>query len=74
MHYLTIEEQNKQFISIIKKNKDITSILDYLDSINLPNFYLVAGTIFQTIWNYLDNKPINYNIKDIDIFYYDKDN
>ena len=74
MHYLTIEEQNKQFISIIKKNKDITSILDFLDSINLPNFYLVAGTIFQTIWNYLDNKPINYNIKDIDIFYYDKDN
>ena len=74
MHYKTIEEQNKKFIYIIKKNKDIISILDFLESVNLPNFYLVAGTIFQTIWNFLDNNPLYCNIHDIDIFYYDKDN
>lgn len=74
MHYKTIEEQNKKFIYIIKKNKDIISILDFLESINLLNFYLVAGTIFQTIWNFLDNNPLDCNIHDIDIFYYDKDN
>lgn len=74
MHYKTIEEQNKKFIYIIKKNKDLILILDFLESINLPNFYLVAGTIFQTIWNFLDNNPLDCNIHDIDIFYYDKDN
>ncbi|MCI8362185.1 MAG: nucleotidyltransferase family protein [Clostridia bacterium] len=49
-------------------------ILDYIESLNLPNFYIAAGAVFQTIWNYYDNKPLNYNIKDIDIIYYDSNN
>lgn len=39
----------------------------------MPNFYIAAGFIYQTIWNYYDNKDLNYGIKDIDIIYYDKD-
>lgn len=71
MYYLTTDNQTNKLISILKKNKEIICILNFLESNNIPNFYLVAGTIFQTVWNYLDNKPINHNIKDIDIFYYD---
>lgn len=74
MKYKCISEQNEKFVSIIKKNKDLMLILDYIESLNLPNFYIVAGAVFQTIWNYYDNKPLNYNIKDIDIIYYDSNN
>lgn len=74
MQYKCINEQNEKFISIIKQNKDLMLILDYISSINLENYYIAAGAVFQTIWNYYDNNPLNYNIKDIDIIYYDSNN
>lgn len=74
MQYGCIDEQNEMFISILKQNNDLMLILDYLVELNLPNFYIAAGSIFQTIWNYYDNKPLNYGIKDIDIIYYDSNN
>ena len=72
MQYNSLEEQNNIVISILKENKELMSILDYVEKLNLPNFYIAAGSIFQTIWNYYDNKPLNYGIKDIDIIYFDK--
>lgn len=74
MKHKTIKEQNETFISILKQNKDLMTILDYIEELNLPNFYIAAGSVFQTIWNYYDNKPLNYKIKDIDIIYYDTNN
>lgn len=74
MQYKSIKEQNDVFISILKKNEDLMLILDYIYNLKLPNFYIAAGSIFQTIWNYYDNKPLNYRIKDIDIIYYDSNN
>jgi len=49
-------------------------ILDYIDELNLPNYYIAAGSVFQTIWNYYDNKPLSYGIKNIDNIYYDSNN
>ena len=74
MRYKTIEEQNEKFIEIVKQNSDLMNILNYIDELNLPNYYIAAGSVFQTIWNYYDNKPLNSEIKDIDIIYYDSDN
>lgn len=71
MRYKSINEQNKTFIKIIKQNSDLVTILDYIYELKLPNFYIAAGSVFQTIWNYYDNKPLNFGIKDIDIIYYD---
>lgn len=74
MKYKTIEEQNKKFIEIIKKNSELMEILDYIEELKLPNFYIAAGMVFQTIWNYYDKKDLNYKVKDVDIVYYDEDN
>lgn len=74
MQYKDIDKQSKQFILILKKNKDLMKILDFLEILNLPNFYIVAGAVFQTIWNNLDKKSLNSNVKDIDIIYYDAKN
>ncbi len=70
--YKSIDEQNDIAISILKQNKELMSMLNYIEKLKLPNFYIAAGSIFQTIWNYYDNKPLNYRIKDIDIIYFNK--
>ena len=74
MRYNSIDDQNKTFISILKQNKDLMSILDYIADLNLSNFYIAAGVVFQSIWNYYDNRPFNYRVKDIDIIFYDSSN
>lgn len=74
MQYKSLNEQNEIFVSILKQNTDLMIILDYISKLKLPNFYIAAGSIFQTIWNYYDDKPLNYGIKDIDIIYYDSNN
>lgn len=74
MQYKSISKQNEEFISILKQNEDLMLILDYVSKLNLPNFYIAAGSVFQTIWNYYDKKPLNYGLEDIDIIYYDRKN
>lgn len=73
MQYKTLDEQISDTILILKKNKELMDILDFIYELRLPNFYIAAGSVFQTIWNYYDNKPLNYGIKDIDVIYYNKD-
>ena len=70
MQYKTLDEQIDITIEILNKNKELIDILNYVDELKLNNYYISAGSIFQTIWNYLDNRDINYGIKDIDIIYH----
>lgn len=39
MRYKTINEQNEIFISILKQNNDLMTILEYISKLELPNFY-----------------------------------
>lgn len=70
MNYKTISEQYETIISILEKNKDLMAVLDYITELKLPNFYIAAGSVFQTIWNYYDGNDLNFGIKDIDVIYY----
>ena len=70
MKYKTLYEQNEKLISILKMNTNLIDILNYIETLKLPNYYIAAGSVFQTVWNYYDKKDLNYNIKDIDVIYY----
>lgn len=72
MEHKDMQSQIDTFIFILKQNQELMGILDYVVTLGLPNFYIAAGVIFQTIWNYYDHKPLNDGIKDIDIIYYNE--
>jgi hypothetical protein len=46
-------------------------LLERLASLELPECYLTAGCLFQTIWNERSGRAPNWGIKDYDIFYFD---
>lgn len=73
MQYKDINEQLKTLVSILKKNKELMDMLNFISKLKLPNFYIAAGSIFQTIWNYYDGKDLNFGIKDIDVVYFNND-
>jgi hypothetical protein len=53
------------------QNKWLEEILGRFDEIDLPDNWLAAGCIAQTIWNLRSNQPPELGIKDVDLIYFD---
>lgn len=71
---LDIYSQFKVLENIIMSNETINIALERAKQLDIENYYIGAGCITQTVWNYLSNYPLNYGIKDIDFVYFDDKN
>lgn len=59
------------FIRDVSLNPVNAAILVRWQELNLPNAWLVAGCLFQTVWNLQSGRQPVSGIKDYDIFYFD---
>ena len=55
----------------LRQNKGLWEILGRFDEICLPDSWLVAGAIAQTVWNLRCGRPAEFGIKDVDLIYFD---
>jgi uncharacterized protein len=53
------------------QNEWLAEILGRFEEIALPDSWLVAGCIAQTIWNLRFGKPAEFGLKDVDLIYFD---
>lgn len=60
-----------RFEAIIRADTDLMALLKRLRDIGLPQWRLVAGCLYQTVWNVLTHRPRGTGIKDYDLAYYD---
>lgn len=60
-----------RFIADLRSNRHNRAILDRWPAFALPDGWLVAGCLFQTVWNLRSGRPPEADIKDYDIFYFD---
>ncbi len=60
-----------RFVSDIYQNDTNRLILGRLLACGLKDAWLVAGCLFQTVWNVQTGRPPHENIQDYDIFYFD---
>lgn len=72
------DSMEKQVEEILNKNKTLMEMLKRLEQYQKENndfkdYYIGAGAINQTVFNYFHKYPIDQNISDYDIVYYDKD-
>lgn len=56
---------------LLKLNQDVQKILKRASLLQMPNWYLAAGGISQTVWGVLHGFEPTKGIKDYDIVYYD---
>ncbi|HKJ75447.1 MAG TPA: nucleotidyltransferase family protein [Alphaproteobacteria bacterium] len=59
------------FIRLALENPLNRAILERLPALGLDDVWLVAGSLFETVWNARSDRPLTENIKDYDLFYYD---
>jgi uncharacterized protein len=71
--YLPIEKQTEKLVEICLLNPNLRNILETLKFPKNMPWYVVAGCINQTVWNYLTKRDIEYGIGDYDIVYWDED-
>jgi hypothetical protein len=57
--------------TIIRSDPDLMTLLEYLREVGLPQWRLVSGCIYQTVWNVLTGLPRGTGIQDLDVIYYD---
>lgn len=69
---LSFEAQRAAFLDIVWQEPLIREALIRARRLALPNWLLVSGALYNTVWNQLTGKPSGYGIKDVDLFYFDE--
>jgi hypothetical protein len=62
-----------RFFADIQRNPHNRAILDRWDALALPDGWLVAGCLFQTVWNLASGWLPTADIQDYDLFYFNAD-
>jgi hypothetical protein len=63
----------QRFLTDILQNRINRLVLGAWDALQLKDGWLVAGCLFQTVWNLQAGRAPEHGIKDYDIFYFDAD-
>ncbi|QUS37971.1 nucleotidyltransferase family protein [Tardiphaga alba] len=61
------------FVAAALRNPVHDALLERISELQLPDAWIVAGCLTQTVWNALSDRQIDYGIDDYDIFYFDAD-
>lgn len=56
---------------ILYKSDALSTAINKACKLGLKNYYIGAGCVAQTVWNYLSGYPLEYGIGDIDFVYFD---
>jgi uncharacterized protein len=60
-----------RFVADVLANRNNRAILARWHALDLPDAWLVAGCLFQTVWNMQSGRPPEADIRDHDLFYFD---
>src|SRR5215467_13978739 len=68
---LPIDEQVEHFRAALSRNRTLTEVLAIAAGMELPGWYLVAGCLYQTVWNVATGQLPEAGILDYDLAYFD---
>jgi hypothetical protein len=70
---LTADEQRERLQQVVFSDPGLMDLLVRLRNIGLPQWRLVAGCLYQTVWNVLTGRARGTGIRDYDLIYFDSD-
>ena len=65
------EALHDAFLAAARQNPINPAILERMPTLALPDLWLVAGCLFQAVWNLRDGRPAGADVRDYDLFYFD---
>lgn len=68
---LGFERQRDALRDVVLSEPTLMRVLRSLQDVALPEGLLVAGAIYNAVWNVLTGRPALADVSDIDVFYFD---
>lgn len=62
---------SERLAAIVTASPTLMRVLTIARALDLPDWRVVSGSIYQTVWNALTGRDPDYGIKDFDLFYFD---
>ena len=60
-----------KLIEIVRADPGLMHVLRTVRALDLPDWRLVSGAVYQAVWNARTGRPAGYGIKDYDLAYFD---
>ena len=60
-----------RLIAIVRADPALMHILTTVRALDLPDWRLVSGAVYQAVWNARTGRPAGYGVKDYDLAYFD---
>ena len=67
------DAQMEELKRIILASPVLMRTLEVAQKMDMADWWIVSGAIYNQVWNDLTGRPEMYGVKDIDIFYFDED-
>ena len=68
-----IDTQKRLLYDILARNRVVFDVISKAPSLGLENYYVGAGCVCQTVWNFQNGLDLMHGISDIDLAYFDED-
>lgn len=65
------QQDADRFRAALERNTTLVEVLRRAADMDLPGWYLAAGAITQTVWNYVTEQRPEHGIDDYDLVYFD---
>lgn len=62
-----------RLIDIVRADPMLMQVLTTVRGLDLPDWRLFSGAVYQGVWNAQTGRPVGYGVKDYDIGYFDPD-
>lgn len=68
-----MSDLERRLVEIVRADPDLMTVLTDVRDLNLPDWRLFSGAVYQSVWNALTGRPAGYGVKDFDLGYFDPD-
>ena len=65
--------QRAALLDIVAASPILMAAFRTARDLNLPDWWIVSGAIYNQVWNHMTGRPDMYGVNDIDLFYFDPD-
>jgi hypothetical protein len=65
------EALDRRLDAIVRASPRLMRVLEGARDLGLPDWRIVSGAIYQTVWNALTGRDPDHGIRDYDLFYFD---
>ncbi len=68
-----VDPRRERLVAIVRGSPTLMSVLATLRGLDLPDWRVFSGAVYQTVWNALTGREPDYGLRDYDVGYFDPD-